>query len=551
MFNKNLKNLNFILITGLIFLISSFFIVPAQAQAVDILDINFEQQPLFSNANILPGDEIIRYVEVRNKDSENSYTIATKADNVTNSDGLGDVMYLTIFNHDTNEIYYENILTDFFNAGVVELSDLGPGETIKYDYKIYFQNTAGNAYQNKTLGFDIVVGDGNSESVGGEIGGGTGGGGYSHHNLMISNEYVSSLGDTYATITWHTSDSATSNPLAATSRVIYDTVSHPDLTGQSGPNYSYAFSTAEDATMVVDHSVTITGLIPDTVYYFRSVSHASPDIVGGELSFRTNSSGQAPKQLPAGKKKITTSQTSDITGGGQAGGASGGATGGTIAGQAVVAEQFVPLNPDLSQPAQQPEIKGVSAAAATGCQTPGYAWWVWLLVLFLHLLIVVSYPFFINSSGSESAEQADLSKVVKLTRLWRLMVILILLSIYLLLVLFFRFPLLQLAVVLLTYLTILMFYNLAQPGINQAKNISWPVTSAVPAISPITVYLYCGTWAWWLCLLVIGLYLLGVYFYSRHIFKAVVFSYAYLALIFFTALIIVLELVFYSCLVCF
>lgn len=68
----------------------------------------------------------------------------------------------------------------------------------------------------------------------------------------------------------------------ATSRVIYDTVSHATL--GTGNNYGYAFSTTEDATLTTDHSVLVNGLTPGTTYYFRFVSHGSPITVSSEIT---------------------------------------------------------------------------------------------------------------------------------------------------------------------------------------------------------------------------------------------------------------------------
>ncbi|MFA5022853.1 MAG: fibronectin type III domain-containing protein, partial [Candidatus Paceibacterota bacterium] len=57
------------------------------------------------------------------------------------------------------------------------------------------------------------------------------------------------------------------------SRVIYDTTSHPDISGQVAPNFGYAASTQEaDLNKVTSHSVNITGLNPGTKYYFRVLS---------------------------------------------------------------------------------------------------------------------------------------------------------------------------------------------------------------------------------------------------------------------------------------
>ena len=81
------------------------------------------------------------------------------------------------------------------------------------------------------------------------------------------------------TITW-----TTDHP--ATSRVVYDTTSH--LVLDVAPNYGYANSTVEDATLVTDHSVSVSGLNPGTTYYLRSVSHGSPESVSSELVVTTD-----------------------------------------------------------------------------------------------------------------------------------------------------------------------------------------------------------------------------------------------------------------------
>lgn len=99
--------------------------------------------------------------------------------------------------------------------------------------------------------------------------------------LVITSEAVVNVTETSATITW-----TTNHP--ATSRVVYDTVSHSSL--GSAPNYGYAYSTIEDPTLTTNHSVVVSPLSSGTTYYFRAVSHGSPEVVGDELSGTTLSS---------------------------------------------------------------------------------------------------------------------------------------------------------------------------------------------------------------------------------------------------------------------
>ncbi len=97
---------------------------------------------------------------------------------------------------------------------------------------------------------------------------------------VISLESATTAGTTSITITW-----TTDHP--STSRVVYDTVSH-DPVVDPAPNYGYANSTVEDATLVTEHSVTVTGLSSGTTYYLRPVSHGSPETTGNELTSTTS-----------------------------------------------------------------------------------------------------------------------------------------------------------------------------------------------------------------------------------------------------------------------
>src|SRR5579872_3747103 len=101
---------------------------------------------------------------------------------------------------------------------------------------------------------------------------------------VISSEGNSAIANDSITITW-----VTDHP--STSRVVYDTVSHPDGSLGSAPNYGYANSTIEDSTLVTNHSVVVSGLSPGTAYFFRAVSHGSPEAVGAEFSISTSGAG--------------------------------------------------------------------------------------------------------------------------------------------------------------------------------------------------------------------------------------------------------------------
>jgi hypothetical protein len=124
-------------------------------------------------------------------------------------------------------------------------------------------------------------GGGTEQSI--STSGGGGGGGGSSYQLIISNERMeASSDDTSVTITWDTNHQASS-------RVVYDTTSHPYI--GSPDMYGYAFTTTEDSTLVSHHTVVISGLTPGTNYYFRPVSHGSPETTGIELAKATTGGG--------------------------------------------------------------------------------------------------------------------------------------------------------------------------------------------------------------------------------------------------------------------
>jgi len=95
---------------------------------------------------------------------------------------------------------------------------------------------------------------------------------------IITAETAASATTNSITVNW-----ATDHP--ATSRVIYDTISHSTL--GSAPNYGYAFSTVEDPLLVTSHSIIVSGLTSETTYFLRTVSHGSPETVSNEINRST------------------------------------------------------------------------------------------------------------------------------------------------------------------------------------------------------------------------------------------------------------------------
>jgi hypothetical protein len=281
--NKILKGAIFVAV-----MISVMFLFCADvfAQPADPLVVVFQPNPLFNQANFLPGDTVAGSATVTNNSGQ-IQKIGTQAVNVSNSDHLGDVMYLQITQGAST--LYSGTLSQFFKKGEIYLSDLaGGGASTTYYYSITFDSNSGDNYQGLGLGFDISVGFFGAESVSTEVpvGGGGGGGGYTSDNLIISNERITVIGPDSVTIAWDTN-------LISSSRVIYSVSPTPVFDINNPPNYNYAYSTIDDINKVLNHSVTITGLAPGTNYVFRCVSHASPDTLSPEYSFTTLAGGGA------------------------------------------------------------------------------------------------------------------------------------------------------------------------------------------------------------------------------------------------------------------
>lgn len=250
----------------------------AQAAGL-VVEFETDPDPLFSETNWQPGDTITRWVKVSNY-SGKTQSVITEAINENDPHGLSKQLDLLIKEGDVT--LYHDTLFNFFSAPETPLSNLANNNQTKYDFTISFKPTAGNPYQGTSLSFDILVGFKGTE--GGEWG--RGGASFSPppSELTILEETVevTEIGETSVTITWTTT-------YLSTSRVIFSRYDEPHTLDLSDiPNYGYAHSTTEDSNKVLSHSVTITGLDPGTTYYFRCISHASPDdSISREYSFTT------------------------------------------------------------------------------------------------------------------------------------------------------------------------------------------------------------------------------------------------------------------------
>ncbi len=128
---------------------------------------------------------------------------------------------------------------------------------------------------------------------------------------------VASSTDTSFTVNWTTDHNATS-------RVVFDTVSHS--VASSSPNYNYASSTIENAAATTSHIVTVNNLLPATSYYFRVISHDSLESISSELVAITSSTTPTTTGTTTGATTSTTTDATSTSGGVPSGG-NGGSSG--------------------------------------------------------------------------------------------------------------------------------------------------------------------------------------------------------------------------------
>ena len=153
------------------------------AQSANII---FEDTPLFSGLNILPGDKTTKWVKVTNNTGE-LQSAAVQVDSYIDN-GLGDRMEIAI--SEGGALLYQNTLDNFFIDGEIFLSDIQIAVEKQYDFTVSFLSIADNNYQGKSLIFDISVGLQDEEIIGEDDGGGEGGGFFTYTGQGETREIV-------------------------------------------------------------------------------------------------------------------------------------------------------------------------------------------------------------------------------------------------------------------------------------------------------------------------------------------------------------------------
>ncbi len=240
---------------------------------------------MFGEINFLPGNSVTRLIRVTNNSTQ-TQRIAVEAINQTN---IGDLAsQLDIIIKEGSNTIYNKTLKQFFDDKEIYLSSLNTGSQTQYDFDVNFKSSAGDDYQGKSAGFNLIVGFEGTE--GGltlpQPGGSASSGGGLPSGLTITNETLLDIQQISVTITWLTNYFSTSQVIYGTENENH-TLNLNDNAG-SPPKYGYAHTTLEYdvSPKVTFHSVTITDLTPNTKYYYRAVSHASL-AVSREYSFYT------------------------------------------------------------------------------------------------------------------------------------------------------------------------------------------------------------------------------------------------------------------------
>jgi len=261
------------------------------------LMVQFENSPLFNEANFLPGDSVTRWIKATNNTSvaQPIGVMATNFSDPLPSDDLARALNITIKKGST-DLYGGSLgnktLADFFAAGEIKLEDLSASANAQYDFIISFPTEKENEWQAKRTGFDIVLG------IFGEpekppkppvtddppktYGGGGGGGGSCANEIIEGSVKVTQVTTSTATIEWRTK-------CVSTSQVIYSPSDKKHDLDDSKKTYGYdkIYPDPADPAKTDTHKVTLVDLKPCTTYFFRAVSTNVAAAISKEGSFVT------------------------------------------------------------------------------------------------------------------------------------------------------------------------------------------------------------------------------------------------------------------------
>lgn|GEM_PF-5369225 len=111
------------------------------------------------NIQWYPGQSLSNTVTIENKSKDAQY-VGHRAFNVQSSAGadLARALDLVIIRKSVNKQVWSSTLGEFYTTSEAVLGVLGPGKTDSFEYTISMNRNAGNEYQGKKTGFDLMFG---------------------------------------------------------------------------------------------------------------------------------------------------------------------------------------------------------------------------------------------------------------------------------------------------------------------------------------------------------------------------------------------------------
>lgn len=311
---KFLQTIFSLFVLPTLFFVSGVEVVQAQTPTVV-----FEATPLFLNADVLPGDAESRTVTVTNG-SPDTHDVYVSVDNVF-STGLAEVMSVEVTSPAST--HFSGLFEAFFTATPIDLGALAPGTSRTYTFSASLPEAVGNAYQEKQLGFDLIIGFVGGGQVNDNPGGNGGGGGGGVLELSIFNEEVDAVNGNTASLTWNTNLNATTYLVCG----LLD--GEPFVLTATPPLFGYEFVLPESETITKVHTGDLTGLDIGT-YECRPAGRVSPSkpfTVGQALRFTIGPDGavagvaiSAPAGLGQAKPFAPTGSVLGASGKGMIGG---------------------------------------------------------------------------------------------------------------------------------------------------------------------------------------------------------------------------------------
>jgi hypothetical protein len=266
----------------------ALFFVAAPVSA-SIIDVQFEQNPLFGEVNFAPGSSVARWVKVTNSSGE-AKKIATEAVNYPGggkdsipADDLSRYLRIVIREQGGSDLYTGS-LYNFYRNGETYLSEISDGDNEVYEYEISFPSEEENG-QGATTGFDIEVGfqgEGTTKVLS-SMGGGT----YlfDFKILNVTSSVRTDSGRNDATVEWDTNAEASTQIIFSRQDQAHELINNP-------PYYGYAnvYPLPADPNFTFHHKVLLSSLTPCSTYYYRVVSHrqgVADTVSAPEQSFST------------------------------------------------------------------------------------------------------------------------------------------------------------------------------------------------------------------------------------------------------------------------